>query len=44
MSARPRIVRVGALVSTAEVAATAVSRETPGLSLADWIGIDIFVV
>jgi hypothetical protein len=36
---------VDALFSTAEVAATAASREMPGLSLAGWIvGIDIFSV
>ncbi len=39
------MIDVGAVFSTAEVAATAASRETPGLNLAGWIvGMGIFVV
>ena len=45
MSARPRMMAVDAPSSTAEIAATADSRDTPGLSLAGWIvGIDISLI
>src|SRR5262245_46367830 len=45
MSARPRMMAVDAPSSTAEIAATADSRDTLGLSLAGWIvGIDISLI